>query len=462
MLVGFVIAGIFAFMNRKKLVQFFKKNYRLFYIICFGLIVVSVVARLCFLFASDRFLIDLTLSDTGVQWYGAQQIVENGVFDQEIGDYESVYPYLSSYTVTLSLFMRLFGESQIAIVVSNLLFDLISCIAIYFLFLNWKKSKKKGLLAATLWAINPLEIAFCGLPLAIVLVNMFVILVITITYYCFRLKDKTFLFVLLAILLGLLLAFGNALRPIFVVFLIAILLYGFYNIIKDKKCLKSTILGMACMCVVYFGAGLLPNVVHAHINPYYEGEKSSAAWSIFVGANYESHGKWSSGDRDVFFGPVLRGQAEGDIEKAQSIILKSGLTRYKDMVVEHKVISHFINKTGVLFGDVKNSIYDLPYAYNFSNNNKFYKFLQDGILIYYYSILVVCLYCLCITIKRRELIKRQGTFGLFLVTLFIGLFFASLMVEVMNRYSLPFVAILFIIAMGLVFLEKKNSKDMIQ
>ena len=74
---------------------------------------------------------------------------------------------------------------------------------------------------------------------------------------------------------------------------------------------------------------------------------------------------------------------------ASSIILKEAFLRHKKMVKNGELIQHFANKVTMFFGDVGNSIYDLPYVFTFSNKEMWYIYLKDMILIYYYSIILI-------------------------------------------------------------------------
>ena len=454
-LVVLVIIAFFIFKKRKKIFKFLKSHKKGLKITCIVLIIFSVILRLAFLFIGDRIHFGSTLLDSGVHWYGAQQIVDTGVLNQEIGEYEATFPYLTPYTITLGLFMFIFGKGVASVIVSNIVFDSISCITLYFLFSDWGKDKNKGLFVATLWAINPLEIIFCSMSLAIVMVNMFIILSIALFYFCLKIRKKLAFSSLLALVTGAILAVGNAFRPIFIVFLIAMILYSVFIIIEDRRNLSFSLLGIACMCLAYFCVGSVTSFIYPKVNPFYHGEKSNAGWSIYVGANYETKGRWNSSDRDYFFGTVLREQAVEDIGKAQSLILEQGINRYKEITKNGQLGSHLVNKIGVLFGDVKNSIYNLWQTYSISRDGIFYKFLQNMVLVYYYCLIGVCSYYF--VRKRRDLAKKLG-FRLFLMVLFIGLLLASLLVEVMNRYSLPFIAILFILAFSLIIPNRKTLK----
>lgn len=420
-----------------------------------SLIVVGFLSRFAFLLFQGSFHIDLTLSDTGVHWYGAQQIVELGGLGQEIGEYERLYPYLFSYTGVLSIFMSIFGKAYWSVLLLNIVCDVISCALLYVLFYSWKKNKNVGLLAATLWAINPLQIVFCGLPLAIVVVNMLLIVsVVTIYFsiYCCNKKIRLTVFPLLA---GCMIAVGNAFRPIFIVLLIAYLVYCFLYVLKQKSDLRGLLISCIMMILGYLIVSIVPGFLHRQFNSYYHGERGRVGWSVFVGANYETMGVWSLDDSCYFFDDVLGERASGDVDVASSMVFNEAIGRYKEMFLNWQIVPHFLNKTSVLFTDVEDSIYDLPYAFNFSKENSLYMMSQDLILVYYYCIVCVIGWCIVSRIKRGRYGLLSSSFEKFLVIVILGLFAASMLVEAMNRYILPFIVILLILAIGLFYQDRK-------
>ena len=446
--------------NRKKLFSYFLKHKKIMRCIGVILILLGITLRLAFLFAQGSYHPNQTLSDTGVHWYGAQQLVDNGQFDKEVGDYETVYPYLFSYTGSLAVLMGIFGKGFLSVIMLNLSFDLIAAFGLFILFWKWKKSKDAGLFAVVVWLINPFEILFCGLSLAIVIVNALMILATLATYLVYSNMGNTKRIILYSILLGLIIAIGNAYRPFFIIFGIALFVYYIICLLGKRLTFRNGVLSIAATFLTIVLVGLLPSKIHQSVNPYYHGEKSQAGWSIFVGAHYETSGKWSSDDRDFFFGPVLIDQAEGDVNKAYSIIIQHAIKRYGKIALDGKLITHFLNKTSLTFGDVRNSYYDIPYAYNISKESRIYNFAQDWSLIFYYltlGLFFAFLFKGANKFLRNKKALPENGFSLIMIIAFVGFFFAMLMVESMNRYSLPFIALMVVFAIE--YLIEISRKD---
>lgn len=455
-----IIIVLLCLKNKHKILIFLKKNKGKVRVMMVVLIIIGFAMRFSFLLMGDRFSIDSVLSDTGVHWYGAQQIVNDGQFDKEVGDYESIFPYLSAYTGVVSISMSIFGNGYFSVLFLNILFDLVSCLALFILFYKWKGDKDVAIFASMFWALNPLQIVFCSLPLAIIVVNTCVILSILFTYLLFYYRDDIIKLCLFSAVCGIVFAIGNAFRPIFIIFLLATIFYWIMISLKRKSCLKKPVISCLLIIVFYFVAGMLPGIIHTQINPYYHGEKARPGWGVYVGANYKTKGRWSSDDRDLFFGPVLLEQSNGDVEDAQSRIMSAAIGRYAKIILNGNLVHHFLNKISVVFGDVKNSIYDFPYVFNVSNSNSAYMFIQDLISVFYYLVLFILGYATYRMVRSKEYLEKKG-FVNYLVVLFVGLFAAYLLVESMNRYCLPFVAILSLIALGLVFRGNRHNCDII-
>ena len=441
--------------TKKELIEFYKKHQTLIRFIQIILIIIGFLLRFSFVFFQNKFFISTVLSDTGVHWFGANQLIKNGSFDKQIGEYEKLYPYLFPYTGSLALTMSLFGPRYISVLLLNTICDIISFFSLYILFYRWKNDKMIGLFAMVLWAINPLQIVFCGLPLAIVIVNTFLILSIAVFYLCFTNENNILKLIFFSFLGGIILSIGNSYRPIFVILLIAFWLYWFVLVLKDKKKTQNAIISCVAIIIGYIALRRVPILLHKRFNPFFHGEKGHIGWSVFVGANYGTKGVWNPKDRDYFFGPVLVDRARWNTDIASSIILKEAFLRYKRMAMHGELIEHFANKITILFGDVGNSIYDLPFAFLFPSRHIYYKLLKDVILIYYYSIVIIIGLSI---VKQMDSIELDSSFRLLLIIIVLGLFSASMLVEVMNRYSLPFITIFTILAIDLLSMKKNKEK----
>ena len=445
----------------KKIIAYIREHRKTFKIIGIVLIVLGFMLRLMFLCFQGEIYTNSLKSDTGVHWNGAQQIVDEGSLGQDIGEYEAVFPYLTSYTGLLAIAMMIFGKGYFAVVFLNILFDVICCVALFILFSKWKKRKSVGLLAVVIWALNPLEIIFCSLPLAIVVTNTFVIISVLLIYLVFCHRSSLVKLAGTSMITGIVLACGNFFRPIFIVFLLAILVHWFI-ISLDEKQYKGAVLSCGVLIGGYLVTGLLSGPIYSAFNPYYDGEKSEAGWSFYLGANYDTRGEWNIEDRDDFFGDYFE-EANNDIHAAHGIAMEKGLERYGALIAEGRIFNHLMNKMTVLFGDVQGSIYDVNYYLHVSKEGKNYRILQDSVMTFYVLLLLTLGYCIINITRRKNKYERwKGSFMLFLMILIIGLLSASLLVEVMNRYSLPFITLMIIIALGLVFSDDtQKRKDMI-
>ena len=114
-------------------------------------IIISLLARLAPLILNFEYQCKNDLSDTGVHYFGAQELVNGGGLDAKIANYEKTFPYLYPYTLFLSASNRILGNINTSVVLSNIILDSISCFFIYLL-LNklHPSSKRMGIL---LWSI---------------------------------------------------------------------------------------------------------------------------------------------------------------------------------------------------------------------------------------------------------------------------------------------------------------------
>ena len=138
------ILGCLLFLGRRSLFSFVRENYRICLVVG---IIIGVIVRAFPLLLNWTYSCLNDLSDTGVHYYGAQELVA-GVLEGKIINYEKMFPYLYPYTYMLSIFVRItFGNIKMAIILSNIIYDYTG------IFLVYKILKMiKGRPSSSLWA----------------------------------------------------------------------------------------------------------------------------------------------------------------------------------------------------------------------------------------------------------------------------------------------------------------------
>ena len=376
----------------------------------------SLIARFLPVILNVTYTLDGGLTDTGVHYYAAQQLADDWLADY-ILEYEKTYPYLYGYSLTLSYFCRaLFGNINLAIIVSNLLFDLIGAVLFYKL-LKRLFSRETAMVGTFLYLINPLSIVLCWLPLNLVLVNTLLVLALYLAVLLLdKIKQNSILPSLcLAVLLGLVIFVSNLYRPIFTIILIAVIICIVLYMLKTlasqtrvsatnstniKKLKKSNnkretsdllfkiiITPILMLLLLILSFGLSTTFTNRFVESRF-GEDllgASGGWSFYVGSNYDTKGAWSRSDSGHFFNEVV--QQNEKITDAHEQIKQEGIARYLALN-PLQLFNHLANKLDVLFGDSGNTIYDISYTFNIYSNGTLYKFLASLVSIYFLFIVL--------------------------------------------------------------------------
>lgn len=402
------------------------------------IVVVSIFAillRFCPIIFNFTYYCENNNSDTGVHYYGAQELAKGNPSGFIFG-YEKQFPFLIPYTVSLSIFAK-FLPINYAIVALNFLSDSIGLVfALLFAkqhaFLNRKK-------IVFLWIINPISIVMCWLPLNIVLINSLVMIII----YLMSLALSSLKYnnpkkrMLLFALFGLLITIFNLFRPLFSVFLIAASITLLFQI-RKKSSFKRIVFCALTMCFLFLisSAGVHAIIEHYLKTPVYH---STGGWSFYLGSNYKTNGTWSPEDRDYYYNELL--PEKGTILEANKAAMQLGLRRYKEMGL--RIPLHFANKASVLFSDIKNSVYDISYSLRFESTGAKMKIIHSAISLYFIAVFILTLATLNRAIHSTP--KPSGII-LFVILSIAGLTAASLLVEVMNRYFTIFIPFFLVLA----------------
>lgn len=417
--------------------------------ICFIIaIIIGIFSRVGFVFINKAYSPAEPLSDTGIHWEVARGLADNQPMQGDTAIYEAFFPHLMAYSITLSLFMRIVGQNVFAIVISNLIFDLISVVCIY-LFLHSWKNKRTAIIGSIIWLINPINILYCGVGMPMIITNTCILLTILLSYYVYQSyqrKDKRALY-LLSCLLGLTIALGNSFRPIFTIITIAIIIIFLCYLsshIKDgsRRIIPATLAVVLLLLCSFMGTKLI-DVGYQHINPYHIPGGTGVGWNFMLGANYESSGRWNRAD-SAWFGELVYGEeTTPDLVNIQKSFFKAGIDRYLAMSPS-QFINHFLHKTRVLFIDQSDTIaWPFGEAYNVDTRNTMYQVLHSiGIALF---AVLLCLAFKFIVVNIQSDSKIDYVL-FFLCLCFCGLVAASLLVEVMWRYVLQSMIIVVILA----------------
>lgn len=403
-----------------------KINYKYIVAIFF---IVGIIFRSLPLILNWNYTCINNLSDTGVHYFGAQELAE-GFLGENIVTYEKMYPYLFPYTFLLSIFVRLcFGHIDCAIILSNLLFDYIGIFLLYKI-LHKMKGKKSAVFGMLVSLVNPFSIIACWCSLNLIVVNFLLLLVITICISIINKKiNKKFL--LTCFTLGVAVSLSNYFRPLFSVVLIAMIIILFMRYLKDRD--RMLILGILIMiCAMVILSQITNRAINKIVNENVM--NNTGGWSFYVGSNYESKGQWTASDSNYFFSEIT---PYYPVDIAREMIKEKGIERYADYSLK-MFITHIANKMSVLFANEGNAIYDIWYCLGINNESVLYLICSSMVSLYFALItfggLLSCIF------------KRKNDEGILLLRLLLlGFTAAFVLVEVMNRYTFIMYPVLIII-----------------
>lgn len=408
------------------------------------LIFTGLVLRLLPLLLQYDWIMPDDQGDSAIHFYAAQQLVFDGQMAEKNAIFEAIFAQLYPYTLVLSCFLKITQNITAAVFISNILFD---GIAVYYLNKILKMHGKCERLSIYLWWLNPLFIVMCWMPMANIIVNTLLVISVYFGYrvfYAVRENDKKMY--LYAIALGFTVFVGNRFRGVYTVFLIAefiVLGIQFLKQFTEAREIKKYI----AVVLLFLSFSIIPGKVYSSCVKEIGGfqiPKNQTGWFMFVGANYESHGRWSPEDSSFFLTDLL---AQTDIASAQDILTECAKERYRAMTPK-QFVEHLIHKTNVLYADVQNSIWVLDHTFNISHGlNKFFKNIT---VIHYLLTLAAILYRLRFALRKSSTVFAPLFTGLALIGFSMGYMF----VEVMNRYISTLYALL-ILLFGLC----KPSKD---
>lgn len=349
-------------------------------------------------------------------------------------NYIALFPYLYFYIVVLGNVFKVLGNSYSIVILVNFIFEMIG---VYFLYKTVKKKPFQNQILL-LYLYNPFSIFWLTKCCPVTIVNA----LLMILFYVFTKIDVKNKYILYSIITGTLMGITNNFRPIIIIFLIAIAIY--YIALRIKKYpWKKLLVSFCIISIFFFGINKLSlSYTKKQIKVDFSGNQSG--WSIFVGSNINSDGRWNSEDSKLF-GEIVDKKG---IDEAHKEVLLLAIKRYKSYGLKN--IKFMMKKSLALGSHLVNYTYE---DVTYSILNHIPKWLEVVIKMYMYYYL---LWILILNIKHVwNLLKNKkdmNEYGMFAIFGF-GLFVATLLVEVHARYFMP-VLIPIIYLSGISYKEK--------
>ena len=410
-----ILALCFKFRHKIKIPNF------VFYII----LIIPILLRIGLLFLNYTNII----SDYEFFFSSAKNLANNQSIDT---GYISLFPYLYPYVYLLGNFMKIIGDQYTTVILFNFIIDLLGGLCLYqFIAL---KNKQLAKIALLVWLWNPFNILWITKCCPVTIVNS-LLMVTLLLFQLLKQSTNVKKAVILSVLLGISMSIANSFRPIMIIFIIALTISMIIPTHSTKYPWKKKLIAFSLILFTYIGCNFLTNQwisyqIHAPL------PKNSGGWSIYVGANDTYNGKWNEVD-SIYFGKLY--SKYGNV-KAHEIAQKEGIKRYQNLQLKSFYL--LFQKSRVLGTGITTYTYFDVFD---SISTTFPSIILSGIRLYlsifWYLLLFANLFISIQIIKQKydfnNVLKPFGLFGM-------GLFLATLLVEVHPRYFLPIMTILIV------------------
>ncbi len=414
----------------EKIVSFFGRRIVLMKVLLGLVVLLAGVARFSFL------ALEYSPHDNDpASFYSIASTVatENSFGNQ--ADYIALFPYVMNYNLLLGLTMKIFGVNLFSVILLNTLLDIIAVVLLDILLRRLTENTTTAKFGAILWWVSPFNVIFSALSLPVIAVNtliMAVLLLILLLMQNLHKKSAP----LYALSAGVTLSIANSLRPIMIIFIIALmicLLLDFLLLKQKHVKILRIIATISAMLIPYF----ILNNSYIHLVSAMTGvqtAENSSGWSIYVGANLASTGQWNTenGHLDV----VL--EEEESLTAAQARLAREGVARWLSMSGS-EVMQMLVRKSLVLGGDQADAVYDIKSYPGIWEREYARILIHIACTIYALFLTTASLLELIAKYRDKTLVPD---FSIYIGLVIVGLFFASLLVEVSSRYFTPFLPLI--------------------
>lgn len=388
---------------------------RLSYKIIF-IIAVGFILRLLWLLNINT----LPYSDFEVLYLAAINLVngDNTVFQGV--NYIARFPHLSYMIVYLSIIIKIFGESLVAIKIGNLIF---SCISMYLIYkINLEIFDNETL------ALSALSIASLFAPL-ITYVGVLATENIAIPFYLgsiyfFILYTKNKISIKKLLISGILLGIGNLFRMVAIIPLIAYVIYIF---LFTQKNILDKLKGILLLIAPYFivliiGSSLLRTLSITEVNLWQGKEPKST--SILKGTNINSFGRFTVEDASL---PEIYNYDYDKVDSAAKLIIKERLITTPPLKLAIFYAGKFIGQW------VQGDMSGVSWSESGADNIVFVMSSKAKVVfqLFYISIISLCTISL---FNKKRLYNNNPIINLFYIIL-CGYGTTYLLTEMQGRYA---------------------------
>ena len=346
--------------------------------------------------------------------------------------YVAMYPHILGTASILSVLIRLFGPSVLAVTVLNVLLTSLSC------WLVWRLgiallSERAAFLAALLWAVTPGKLMLNSLvfsePVYTLLILLFFLLFLRLDGI---LETRPLPALCLAAGLGLLLELINLVRPIAVILLIAAALWCL--LLRGREMEKGRLwaLWLAAFLLMTAVFRLSGSLWDRHVERTLGQEIASVPWyNVYVGFNEQTQGRYTDEDMDLLTSYLKQGMSANEAQEHMIPHVKERLASgiHFPRLFAAKLLSFLgADQLG-------------GYTYRFTRPEGFVKRCMVLCNIFYYGVFLAGIGGLVKSFRSRRL-----SAGLLLPLYFLGLTLAHMLVEVSDRYHYSLIPLLILFA----------------
>lgn len=442
-----IITSIFIVLIPTKLYQkffiFYQKHTRLFLIIA---IIFSLIARFAFLFLEYE-----PTSDPQNFQTAAISFSETGNFGT-LNKYVAFYPYLAPYNVLLGISIHLFRNINFSIIILNIAFDIIATTCLYILAKKISNKITTATTAAILWLLNPINIIFTALSLPVIIVNAGIIattLLLFMVYEAFKQPKNVKKLAILATLSGVIAGITNCFRPIMIILIIAFTITLILEIFKTKK-IKLFFISMILIFIPFYVISKINLLYVAKVtnNPI---TTNTSSWSLYVGSNYETGGEWNPEDAE--YRNKIMQDLDYDINATTELLKQKAIERISSLNPK-QIIELLSNKAFILTARQRNITYNINSYPQLWKRPLIIESIQN--LCGLYFLILVLFTTIFLYHLYRKAYSKVHPIIIFVTLTLVGLFFASLLVEVSVRYFAPFYPMITLFAtLGISFICSK-------